>query len=506
MVAEETGLPSSFHPGDRLRRNSRITFDAGTATNVRWIRQLGSNTYTSPVVADGRLFIGTNDDALEDGRIFPTEGGLLLCLAEDDGHLIWQLAIPKLDVDRALVSRDFDALNLGICSTPTVDGNRLYIVTNRCELLCLDVAGMTDGNDGPYKNEAIYSSSGSIVELSDHDADIVWRFDMLREIPNFPHDASNSCPLVHGDFVYVGTSNGVSYERVMRPEAPALVVFDKRTGELVARDNTMISVETLHGQWSSPSLGRIGGHELILFGGGDGRCYAFQPLTMRLEGRRFLTELWRFDANPSRYRELCPTVHDYWTAAKAGRKGQLADGPLITPSEIIGTPVLHNGKVYVAVGQDPMHGSGPGALSCYDATLQGDITETGRLWQYTDIGRTMATVSIANGLLFIAETEGKVHCLDPETGAFHWMRELSDDAWGSTLVADGKVFVGTRRGIVILSADREGKQLGAIDLSSRVATQPAVANGTLFIASRRNLFAVATEPNETQQNADAGGN
>jgi len=510
MVSVERGLPARFHPGHRIRRNKLITFDVSTAKNVKWISQLGSKTYSSPAIADGRVFIGTNDEVLEDERFERTQGGVVRCLSEQDGTLIWQIVIPRTEAARATarhdelakVSKDFDALNLGVCSTPTVDGDRVYVVSNRCEVLCLDVAGQANGNDGPFVNEAIFSSSKEMMPLTPQDGDILWRFDMLHDIPNFPHDAANCSILVFGDYLYVGTSNGVSYQQVVSAEAPALIVLNKHTGQLVARDETFISPNTFHGQWSSPSLGRAGGRDLILYGGGDGFCYAFAPIKRQPSGPTYLKEVWSFDANPLRYRQLCPTPSDYWDLAIKGRKGRLPAGEdVISPSEIIGTPVIHKGFVYVTIGQDPMHGDGRGALSCFDASLDGDITNTGRIWQYTDIGRSMATVSIADGLVYAVETSGKVHCLDATTGKLQWVIPIANDVWGSTLVADGKIYLGTRRGVSVLQAGREGKHLFDVKLSTRAPATPVAANGVLYVTTRRNLFAIQEKGEMAAMNA-----
>ncbi len=490
MVSSEHGLPTKFAPGRKRRdRHGGIGFDLSTAKNVKWLVRLGSRTYSSPVVANGRVFIGTNDATLEDPRFKRTEGGVLKCLREDDGSLIWQLVVPRLEIDRSRVSEDFDALNLGICSTPTVDGDRVYVVTNRCEVLCLDVAGLANGNDGLFQDEGVFSSGGTAVKLTPLDADIIWRFDMLREIPNFPHDASNCCVLVHGDYVYAGTSNGVSYERVLVPEAPSLIALDKHTGELAARDDTYITPNVLHGQWSSPSCGSVGDKELVFYGGGDGRCYAFEALTTTPPPPQLLKEVWSFDANPARYRLACPTTSDYWEIAIRGRKGRTDEG-VVGTSEIIGTPVLYKGRVYVTIGQDPMHGPGSGALSCFDATKTGDITKTGRIWQYTDIGRSMATVSIEHGLLYAADSSGKVHCLDARTGSLHWVLDIGESTWGSTLVADGNIYLGTRRGVTVLKAGLAAQHVCDIKLSTRVPSAPIAANGVLYVTSQKYLWAI----------------
>ena len=101
----------------------------------------------------------------------------------------------------------------------------------------------------------------------------------------------------------------------------------------------------------------------------------------------------------------------------------------------------------MAIGQDPSHGRGHGMLSCIDATKTGDVTKTGKLWTFDQIDRSLSTVAIADGLLYVGDISGKLHCLDPETGKTYWVYDTQSEIWGSTLVADGKVYLGTKKGL-----------------------------------------------------------
>ena len=145
MASEEKRLPSRFDPGKK--RRTYLGYEPDTGKNIRWIARLGSENYSSPTIAGGRVYIGTNDEDIDDPRFEATRGGVLLCLDEQTGKLRWRLVVPRLEIDRTKVSEDFDDMNLGICSTAMVDGNRVYLVSNRCEVLCLDVDGLQDGND-----------------------------------------------------------------------------------------------------------------------------------------------------------------------------------------------------------------------------------------------------------------------------------------------------------------------------------------------------------------------
>lgn len=494
MASAETGIPETFFPGKKKR--DRLGFDPATAKNVRFIVRLGSENYSAPVVAGGRIFIGTNDEDLDDPRFRPTEGGVFLCLDERTGALLWRLVVPKLEIDRAKVSEDYDAMNLGVCSTATVDGDRVYLVTNRCEVVCLDADGLADGNDGPFRDEASFSvpEGAAPVELGPHDADILWRCDMLRDLPVFPHDASNCGVLVLGEQLYVGTGNGVYDGKVVLPTAPSLIVLDKRSGAVVARDDGKISAAVFHGQWSTPALASVQGRPLVLYGAGDGVCHAFRPIAPG--GGGVLEEAWWFDCNPPGYRERGGQKIDYWALVRGAPKQLDADGMLVSPSEIIGTPVVQGNRAYVAIGQDPVHGPGRGALSCFALDGKGNATGTARVWQYLGIGRTLSTVSIAGALLYAAEHAGKVHCLEAATGALVWVHDTRDEIWSSTLVVDGKVFIGTRKGLTVLAAGRERRHIADIKLGTPVWSVPTAANGTLFVASQKNLWAVAAPPAE----------
>lgn len=502
MVSTETDLPDAFAPGRKRPDGGGV--DPQTTENVKWTVRLGSITYGTPTVADGRVYVGTNDFRLADPRLKPTRGGLLKCLDEQTGHLLWQLAMPRKPIDKRQFA--FDHMNLGVCSTATVEEDRVYLVTNRCEVACLDVNGQANGNDGPYVNEGQYfvGKSGTAVELNDDDADILWLFDMWDDprVATRPTDAANSSVLIVGDFLYVSTSNGVdqwpsdtSPLQVPAPLAPSLIVLEKTTGRLAAVDDERIGTRLLHGQWSSPSAAKVGDKTLVFFGGGDGRCYAFEALTERPQGLATLHKVWSFDCNPPHYRVYEDgRLVDYRTGDKRNPMSRNEnDGTFVGLSEIVATPVFHDDRVYVAIGRDPHHGRGRGNLVCIDATKTGDITQSGRIWSYDDIERTVSTVAVDGESLYVADLPGRVHCLDAQTGQRRWVFDTGAETWGSTLVADGKIYLGTRKHLAVLAIGTEPKLLSKIPLGARIDTSPVVAGGMLYVASHRYLWAVGQD-------------
>ncbi|MFQ5490984.1 MAG: PQQ-binding-like beta-propeller repeat protein [Phycisphaerae bacterium] len=439
MVSDEKGIPAQW--------------DAKTKKNIKWIAPLGSQTYGNPVIVKGKIFIGTNNGAELRPNI-KGDKGIILCLEEKTGKLLWQATHDKLPTGRVN-----DWPEQGICSSPAVDGDRIYYVSNRAELVCADSEGFLDGqNDGPFKDEKYTDKQ---------DGDFVWILDMIEELGSFPHNLATSSPVIGGDLVFLLTSNGVDEGHLNLPvvDAPSFIAVNKKTGEIVW-ESDLPGEHILHGQWSSPAYGVIGGVPQVIMPGGDGICYSFEPKTGKL--------LWKFDLNPK------------------GSKWEL--GGRGTKNNIIATPVIHNDRVYLCVGQDPEHGEGVGHLYAIDGTKRGDLSETGKIWHVggEDFHRSMSTVAIADGLCYAADLSGFVYCLDANTGKRYWRYDTMSALWGSPFVVDGKVLIGDEEGeVAVLKHGKELKELAVHDMLNAVYTTPVVANGTLYITNRRALFAIA---------------
>jgi outer membrane protein assembly factor BamB len=154
--------------------------------------------------------------------------------------------------------------------------------------------------------------------------------------------------------------------------------------------------------------------------------------------------------------------------------------------------VFVDGRVYVATGQDPRHGKGVGTLSCIDAAAgTGDITVSGKVWQYEDMDRSFASPTVADGLVYVTDLSGMLHCLDAATGKRVWVHETGSLMFGSALVADGKVYVGNDKGVLtVLATGREKKVISEVQLPAAIRSTPIVANGVLYIACQTYLYAV----------------
>ncbi len=435
MVSSMKGLPTEW--------------DVKSKKNIKWASALGSQSYGNPVVAGGMVFVGTNNEGTRD----PTQGddrGVLMAFRESDGEFMWQQTHTKLESGRAN-----DWPYQGVASSPLVEGTHLFYVSNRGQLWCLDINGFRDGkNDGPVTDEKLNGQK---------DADVIWMFDMMEEVGSYPHNMSNSSPVIWGDLLFVSTSNGQdeSHVHIPSPRAPALIALNKNTGKLVWEDNS-VQDRILHGQWSTPAVGKLGDLDQVVSAQGDGWVRGYEATTGK--------KLWEFDTNPK---------ESVWPR---------------TRNEVISTPVLFDNKVYISNGQDPEHGEGVGHFYCIDPTKRGDITQTGKVFQFDKIRRSVSTAAIADGLIYISDFSGFLHCLDAKTGQEYWVHDLTSAVWGSPLVVDGKIYIGDEDGdVLILQTGREKKLLATMSMGSAVYSSPVPAHGALFIMNRNQLFAIANK-------------
>ena len=321
-VTPEANSPTSWDVGE-FDRKAGVWFRE-KARNIKWQAELGSQTFGDPVVANGLIWIGTNNNA-HDPML---DASVLTCLRESDGKLLYRYVSPRLPGGR-MYDWPYSAMN----GSPLIEGDRIWFTTNRCETVCLDIGPLQRGEAQPRE---------------------VWKLDMMKQLRVFPRAPSmglaHLCSIAsYRDFIYVVTGNGVdrqeSGKEINAPDAPSVICLRKESGDIVWRDNSP-GANVLTGQWSSPLVIDQGGRAQVVVAQGDGWLRSFEPLTGKL--------IWKFDINL--------------------KTSRLALGGAGTKNDCSATPVLYDGKIYVASGQQAEHGEGVGRLVCIDPTKTGDIS------------------------------------------------------------------------------------------------------------------------------------
>jgi outer membrane protein assembly factor BamB len=490
-----------------------------TRQNIRWSATLGSATFAAPVVADGQVYIGTNNGAGYLERYPATvDLGCLLCFRESDGQFLWQYSAEKLPTGRV-----HDWPLQGLVSSPMIEGDRLWLVSNRHVLVCLDTQGFRDAeNDGPYTDEPVQDS---------READIVWQVDLMKELGVFPHPpgmgpntrCSIGMSLDHRIFVVTGNGTDESRSRVPAPHAPSLVCFDKTTGQVLWADASPGS-DILDCQASHPLIAQFAGRAQVIVGQGDGWVRSFDAAGGKL--------LWKFDINPKQ---------SVW---RIGGNG--------TRNYFLATPVAYQDRVYIASGQQAEHGDGVGRLVCINPTMEGDISSelavndagqviphrrvqavdpqqgeraipnsnSGMMWEFSKMGdgeeyidnmhRTLTSVVIHEDLVIAADFGGIVHCLDAMSGRRYWSHDMLASIWATPLIVDKTVYVVDEDGDVAvfrLSADlnqamitNDGppRPIAEVNMDGPIYSPPIFANGVLYIATRSRLHAIFIPPNKME--------
>jgi len=478
-------------------------WDIKTGKNILWSASLGSKSYGNPIVSNGMVFCGTNNEGHRDANN-TADGGVLMAFDANSGKFLWQRYSAKLPTGRVN-----DWPGEGECATVYTEPGKLWYCTNRCEIVNLDLSpGASEPGKAPKE---------------------IWSLDMINKLGVFPHNMTASAIASWGDYVYAITGNGVddTHKHDLAPLAPSIVCVNKNTGKVVWTDNTP-GPNVLHGQWASVAITEVKGRPLVIAPLGDAWVYAYDARTGKI--------VWKFDMNPKE------AVYPQ------------------TRNEVIATPcIVHDPDnpdrqlMYIASGQDPEHGEGLGHLYCVDITKEGDISKqlevderpqgvvgngpvdirgearkgkpnpnSGVVWEYEQfdlnhdgkidrsehMNRTISTCLVTpNHLVFAPDFSGFLHCLDAKTGQVYWTYDMESALWGSCMWADGKVYLTDEDGDIRIFADsKEMKKLSPEDdhlnLGAASYCSPVYVNGILYLTDRDTIYAIKTGAQSTPK-ADA---
>lgn len=418
---------TNWAPGEFDRKTGAWKSDK--AENIKWVATLGSQTYGNTVVASGKVFVGTNNS---NGFLkrYPADIdlGCLVVFDEKDGKFLWQDSSEKLPTGRV-----HDWPLMGICCSPLVEGDKVWYVSSRGEVKCLDVDGYYDGeDDGDVKrqparlfdimkgDDAASDKQGSIVadlEKGKFHADLKEAFTKAgAELPAGEIELkSEPSKGPVKKWAFTASVGGANREFNLMLAGPRLSAFrvttpdDKEEADVIWSYDMMQQLQTSQHNMCSCSLTSWGDLLFVNSSNGVDESHLVVPAP---EAPSFICmnkktgEVYWHDNSP---RDLIlhgqwasPTVAilggvpqvifgggDGWVYSfKADAKKELLWKFDINPkdsilelggrgtrNDIIATPIVYDEKVYFATGQDPEHGEGSGIFWCIDPTKRGDVSK-----------------------------------------------------------------------------------------------------------------------------------
>lgn len=455
-----------------------VDWDVASGKNVLWTAKLGSQTAASPVVADGKIFIGTNNGGARLKR-FPGDHdlGCLLAFDSDTGNFLWQYSAEKLPTGRTN-----DWPQAGITASAYADGDRVWVVNNRSEIVCLDTEGFHDNEDD---GRVDFAATGP------DEADVVWSLDLMNQLGTFPHNHSDCRLTSDGRLLFVVVPNGVdaSHQHLPKPSAPAFIAVDRVSGKVVWTSSVRCE-DVMHAQWSSAALARVNGRTQVICPGGNGWIYGLDAATGET--------IWKFDCNPR---------DAVWQRGGRSRR-----------NNVIGMPLVYDGLVYIATGQDPEHGEGQGDLWCIDPQGTGDVSPVlghgdriernpgdRTVWHFSSIKgpndanatfantfhRSLSTPAAKDGLLIVPDLSGQIHCFDAKSGVRHAVHDLRATCWSSPLIVGKRVYVADEDGdVAVFNLSKQLEPVAETTVARSVYGTPTFAHDTLYIADKSTLYAI----------------
>jgi outer membrane protein assembly factor BamB len=226
-----------------------------------------------------------------------------------------------------------------------------------------------------------------------------------------------------------------------------VAALDKSTGQTVWKTDRKIEYGTDNGDvkkaYGTPTVIQVG-TEYQLISPSAGAAIAYDPKTG--------TELWR---------------------VKAG--GMNVSARPLFGHGLLFLSTADGGFVHYAVRPDG----------------RGDVTSTHVVWKNTKGVPKHASHVLVGDLLFMANEQGVVTCLEAKTGSVAWQKRIGGSFTASPLHADGKVyFFGEGGETLVIAAEPEFKLLATNQLADGFMASPAVCDKSLILRTTKNLYRI----------------
>ena len=362
--------------------------DAGP--KLLWTAEGAGRGYASVAIAEGRIY--TLGDGPSGGDA--DEDEYVTCFDQATGKPLWRTKTgPAWNKGKP----DWQ----GSRSTPTIDGDRVYVVTPQGVLVCFNTAG-----------------------------DKQWRVDLKKKFAGKKADSwgYSESVLIDGDRL------------ICTPGGPknTMVALDKMTGKKI---------------WSSsrPTDRGAGHASVVISEVGSTRVYVqvtgSGPIGVRASDGELL---WSYDIDKTTAVIPTPIVRDdlVFFSAGYGRGGallkQVAGGSSVSIEEVYGlNPKLGNKHGGIVLIGDYLYGDTNDSGVPFCADLMTGETK----WKSRGSGKKSASVTAADGFLYILYSNGKMTLVkaDPdgmnESGSFEVPGSGQRPSWAHPVILDGKLYL-----------------------------------------------------------------
>jgi serine/threonine protein kinase len=142
--------------------------------------------------------------------------------------------------------------------------------------------------------------------------------------------------------------------------------------------------------------------------------------------------------------------------------------------EIRGTPVSHNGKLFVG---------------CYDNNLYALDSKTGEfLWKFATEGGIPTTPLVYDDTLYVASEDHRLYALSPDTGQVLWTYASEGPVRGSPAASQGHVFFGSDDRYLHVVTSTTGRRAWRVEAAAAVRSKPLVHEERIYFGSESGDF------------------
>jgi outer membrane protein assembly factor BamB len=454
--------------GSGVNDSAPLISEFGPEKNLLWKTEVPTG-HSSPCIWGNYIFLTG----------YSQENSKLETLAIDrrNGRIIWRQTAPANAIEKV------HQTSSPASSTPTTDGERVYVYFGSCGLLCYDFEGNMQWKKPIPTPKSAYGTATSPVIVDDllllaiHKKKLLALDRKTGEKVWEHNDALFSCsysvPLVHRT--------------------------DARTEVILHGNRGIVALDASNGK----SLWWVAGLPIdpvptpIL---GDGLLYAiaYYPGGAEDDGITWPTFdalLKNLDKNQDdaiSRDELPPKGYVILSRGGENGTGDVTLAMLISIVDRNKDNRLER-KEWGGVSKY-MNGlwKKENAILAIRPGAEGDVTTTNIVWKERKSLPEIPSALYYRGDLYAVKNGGVVTCLDGKTGDEHYRGRLGTRGliYASPVAGDGKIFVSTLSGqVVVFEAGPVLKVLAKNNLGEPIAATPAIVDGTIYIRAEKHLFA-----------------